>query len=323
MSGNKMKILQAVAILTIMTTAVQAYEIADSFRNPMANYVINNDDKIAGGNNRFGVYLSSLGLYHSGEDLKAEPRTPVYAIANGQVKKVSYNSDGYEQVVVIEHKLPPDGTTKVVSIYGHLSERTGYRMTVSEKEDVVKGKIIGYIGYDDENGEAGPHLHFGIRKGAYNDASPKYEGRIDLAGLANFHKPSDFLNLIRTVNTNDVYRLSNLGIKTKVQSASAFDSCQWNWNDIRPVSSTEMNRHSTFNAQSACFAPGTFIKRVFSPEISIIKSYTADKPKPNLYRQPFGSFDAFIRAGGKSDLSNVRIVSDTQYKWHVQGATIS
>jgi murein DD-endopeptidase MepM/ murein hydrolase activator NlpD len=315
------QVLQAVAILIIMTTAAQAYEIADTFQNPMASYVINNYD-IDGGNNRFGVFLPSLGLYHSGEDLKANPLTPVYAIANGKVAQSQVGAKGYGQVVVLEHTLP-DGN-KIISIYGHLSKEKGYEMIkldpTGKEVTVIKGQRIGYTGYKYEIVEGEPHLHFGIKKGKY---AGYYEGRIDLAGLANFHKPSDFLNLIRTVNTNDVYRLSNLGLRTKIQSASAFDSCQWNWDDIRPVSSTEMNRHSTFNAQSACFAPGTFIKRAFSPEISIIKSYTADKPKPNLYRQPFGSFDAFIRAGGKSDLSNVRIVSDTQYKWHVQGATIS
>jgi len=314
--------LLAVAMFCIITTAVQAYEMADSFRNPMASYVINNDDKIDGGNNRFGVFLPSLGLYHAGEDLKANPLTPVYAIANGKVELAKEGSQGYGQVVVINHTLP-DGKN-IQSIYGHLSKKIingiNYKIKVSQGQEIIKGTLLGYTGFEDEIEEGKPHLHFGLRKGKYIGL---LEGRTTSSGLANFHKPSDFLNLIRTVNTNDVYRLSNLGIKTKIQSASAFDSCQWNWDDIRPVSSAEMNRHSTFNAQSACFAPGTFIKRAFSPEISIIKSYTADKPKPNIYRQPFGSWDAYLRAGGKPDQSNVKIVSDTQYKWHVQGATIS
>lgn len=320
MSGKGiLQILLAVAILSIMTTAVQAYEMADSFRNPLASYVINNYD-IAGGNNRFGVYLPSLGLYHAGEDLKADPLTPVYAIANGQVKFAREGVGGYGQAVVIEHKLPPDGTTKVISIYGHLSKRNGYKIKVSENQDVTKGTLLGYTGYKDEIVEGEPHLHFGIKKGKYANL---LEGRVSLSELANFYKPSDFLNLIRTVNTNDVYRLSNLGRKAKVPSSTVFNTCQWNWNDIRPVTSAEMGNHWSFFPQAVCFAPGTFIKRAFSPEISIIKSYTADKPKPNIYRQPFGSSAAFIKAGGKSDLSNVKIVSDEEYNLHVQGATIT
>lgn len=52
------------------------------------------------------------------------------------------------------------------------------------KDTVVsKGQLIGYIGYDDENGDGGPHLHLGIRIGAYD--VNHYEGRTTLAGLSN------------------------------------------------------------------------------------------------------------------------------------------
>ncbi len=332
MSGNKiLKILLAVAIFaTIGATAVSAYATADSFQNPMANYVINNYDNI-GGNNRFGKYLwydkwpvdgKYYNIYHAGEDLKAEPLTPVYAIANGRVVWDTPVS-GYGQVLVIEHILPDN--VKLASIYGHLSKTVNsqgdFRIKVFKNQDVIKGQLIGYTGYESEIDEGKPHLHFGLMKGA-DTGKWRYYGRAPLYYLANFYKPSDFLNLIRTVNTNDVYRLSNLGSKAKVPSSTVFNTCQWNWNDIRPVSSTEMNRHSTFTAQSVCFAANTFIKRANNPEISQIKSY-ADQPKPNRYRQPFGSSAAFIKAGGKSDLSNVKIVSNEEYNLHVQGATLS
>jgi len=309
------RILLALVIFGTMATIVQAYATADSFQSPLPSYLINNDPKLAGGNNRFGVYLSSFSLYHSGEDLKADPLTEVRAIANGQVKQVKERSQGYGQVVVIEHTLP-DGK-KFVSIYGHLSRRDGYKMKVKIGDVVTKNTLLGYTGYQDEIEEGVPHLHLGLRKGAYSS----YEGRTTLSGLANFYKPSDFLNLIRTVNTNDVYRLSNMGPKAKVPSVTVFDSCQWNWNDIRPVTSTEMNQHSTFTTNSVRIAPGRFIKRAGNPEISIVKSYP-DKPKANIYRQPFGSWDAYLKAGGKSDLSNVNIVSNEEYGLCVQGATI-
>ncbi len=310
MSGNIVKILLAVAIFCIMTTAVEAYAMADSFRNPLDSYVISDGY-------RFGQYLWSS-TYHTGEDLKASPTTPVYAIANGQVKEAKEGAQGYAQVVVIEHTLPDN--SKVVSIYGHLSKRAGYKITVSKGQDVAKGKLIGYVGYDDENGDGGPHLHFGIRKGEY--ISGLYEGRTSLSGLSNFNKPSDYLNLIRAVNTPEAYRLANLGNKIWIPSADTFNSCKWNWNDIRPVSITERNNHPTSSGAS-CFAAGTFIKRADNPEISLIKSYQDTSTIQNRFRHPFGSWDAFLRYGGKADLSNVRIVSYSEYYTHTQGKTLT
>lgn len=317
MSGNKiLQILLAVAIFaTIGITAASAYEMADSFQNPMANYVINN-------HNRFGEYLSDFSSYHAGEDLQVAAavalNTEVRAIANGRVVWVQKNSaaKGYGQAVVIEHKLPDN--TQIISIYGHLSRQ---KYLITPDQDVVKGQLLGYIGETWENGGWAPHLHMGIKKGPWDNVNKLFEGRTDLAGLAKFNKPSDFLNLIRSVNTNDVYRLSNLGSKAYV-SAASMTSCGWRPDDVRLVSSTEMSNHPTFTAQSVCFAANTFIKRDNNPEISQIKNY-ADKPKPNRYRQPFGSWEAYIRAGGKNDLSNVRKVSNEEYNLHVQGATIT
>lgn len=305
------KILLAVAIFGIIgATAVRAYATADSFRNPLSSYAVTGY--------RFSEDEQN-GYWHSGEDLKAGPLTPVYAIANGQVKVAKEGSSGYEQVVTIEHTLP-DGS-KIVSIYGHLSKRTGYKIAVAEGTEVSKGRLLGYVGYDDENGIGGPHLHFGIRKGAYE--SGKYEGRLRYSSeLSNFYKPSDYLNLIRAVNTNSVYRLANIGSKVSISSSDTFNSCGWRWDDIRPVTSTELNSHSTAYGMP-CFAPGTFIKRSTSPEISLIKEYTDSAGVKNRFRQRFTNWDAFIRAGGKSDLSNVYIVSNIGYNLHTQGKDLT
>jgi hypothetical protein len=313
-------LLLAVAMFCIMTTAAQA-ATADSFQSPLDSYVINNY-AIAGGNNQFGKWLPSKSLYHAGEDLSAVPLTPVYAIANGQVKFAREGVGGYGQAVVIEHKLPDN--TQIISIYGHLSKKiingVSYKIKVSENQDVTKGTLLGYTGYKEEIVEGEPHLHFGIKKGKYANL---LEGRINLAGLANFYKPSDFLNLVRTVNTNDVYRLSDLGSKAYV-SAASFTSCGWRPIDVRPVSSTEMSRHSTFYPQAVCFAPGTFIKRANHPEISMIRGYSdGSATVKNNFRQPFSSESAYLRYGGKADYSNVKIVSDYEYNLHVQGATLS
>src|SRR5438067_1040726 len=116
----------------------------------------------------------------------ATPLTPVRAIADGQVVVRRTDSQGYEQVLVIEHTRP-DGS-HCVSIYGHLSDRTGYEMTTNTT--VYRGDIIGYVGYDDENGDGGPHLHLGIHDGAYQGAGD-YAGRA--ASTAGFLRPSDVI----------------------------------------------------------------------------------------------------------------------------------
>jgi hypothetical protein len=76
-------------------------------------------------------------------------------------------------VVIIEHKLPD--ASRVVSVYGHLSNRDGMRPKLSG--EVHKGDVIGHVGHsggtspkkgckdDDENGDGDPHLHLGLRKG--------------------------------------------------------------------------------------------------------------------------------------------------------------
>lgn len=304
------KIILAIAIIAIAgTNVVQAYQTADSFQNPLASYAVTGY--------RFGE-LEADGTYHSGEDIMATPKTPVYAIANGQVKQSQKDqkstSGGYGQVIVVEHILP-DGS-KACSIYGHLN-KTMYRAPIGK--DVVKGELIGYIGYQYENGNYPPHLHFGIRKGAYSS----YEGKTSLSGLSNFYKPSDYLNLIRAVNTQDVYRLSNLGKKAKVASPDIFNSGGWRWEDIRPVTSSELNSHSTFYPQALYLPIGTFIKQSNNPEISIIREYSDASGKvKNRFRQPFTSWNAFIRAGGKSDLSNVKIVSGDEYNLYIRGKSL-
>ncbi len=305
------EIVVALAIIIVLagSTTASAYATADSFQNPLNSYVVTGYS--------YGQYLWS-GLYHSGEDLKAVKYERVRAIANGKVvfRKNGPNRDGcgYGQVVVIEHKLP-DGS-KVCSIYGHLSERYPF---AAMNKIVTKGEVIGRIGNAGENGDGGAHLHFGIRKGKYQNF---LEGRTSKSGLNNFHKPSDYLNLVRATGASRVYRLSNLGNKAWISSASKFNSCGFKWGDIRPVTNRELNRHGTFHPQAIYLPAGTFIKRANNPEISLIASYQERSGVKNVFRKPLGSWRAFIRHGGKSDLSNVRIVSDKEYKLYTQGRTL-
>jgi fibronectin type 3 domain-containing protein len=116
----------------------------------------------------FGVWNSSwnngAGAYHLAEDAVASASTPVYATANGTVKFAGTGVAGYGGVIVIEHNT---GTEFVTSLYGHLS--ASLNLQVGANQTVSKGQLIGYVAFDSEDGGSwGPHLHFGIRKGAYS-----------------------------------------------------------------------------------------------------------------------------------------------------------
>ena len=166
-----------------LMTQISAQPVADAFMFPIDNSHI-----------RFNGYYFGQplwnDLYHMGEDYDALPGTPVKAIARGTVKLSKSYDSVYGQVIAIEHLLP-DGE-KVVSIYGHLSRKEGYPLI--GLGPIEKGKIVGYVGWDsddesqDENGDGPPHLHLGIRKGAYNGL---IEGRA--YSLENFYKPSEFI----------------------------------------------------------------------------------------------------------------------------------
>lgn len=168
-------ILIALILVVSAGSMAQTVSVADGFQFPVDNYAVTGY--------WFGDPNGGDGV-HVGEDCGKNPGTPIKAIANGEVKLVKTDSQGYEQVVVIEHTLPSG--EKVCSIYGHLSERPGYPLTTVGPIDI--GDIVGYVGWDDENGIGGPHLHLGIRKGAYVGL---YEGRAP--DTSNFYGPSDFI----------------------------------------------------------------------------------------------------------------------------------
>jgi murein DD-endopeptidase MepM/ murein hydrolase activator NlpD len=87
---------------------------------------------------------------HTGIDLPAPRGTPVGAAGRGCVSSAGYDSGGYGNLVVIQHRA---GMT---SWYAHLS-----RISVRPGECVVAGTRIGRVG---ATGRAtGPHLHFELR----------------------------------------------------------------------------------------------------------------------------------------------------------------
>jgi murein DD-endopeptidase MepM/ murein hydrolase activator NlpD len=91
-------------------------------------------------------------MMHTGIDLPAAGGTPVGAAGRGCVTSAGYDSGGYGNLVVIQHRA---GMT---SWYAHLS-----RISVRPRECVVAGTRIGRVGAT--GNASGPHLHFELRVG--------------------------------------------------------------------------------------------------------------------------------------------------------------
>jgi murein DD-endopeptidase MepM/ murein hydrolase activator NlpD len=96
---------------------------------------------------RFGPRGDS---FHTGIDYPVAHGTGVAAAGRGCVQSAGYDSGGYGNLVVIEHRM---GMT---SWYAHLD-----RVTVSPGECVVAGNVIGTVGSTGRS--TGPHLHFELR----------------------------------------------------------------------------------------------------------------------------------------------------------------
>jgi len=88
---------------------------------------------------------------HSGIDFPVPAGTPVGAAGVGTVIFAGYNTGGYGNLVVVQHRL---GYT---SWYAHLSS-----VAASSGQAVDGGTRIGYVGSTGYS--TGPHLHFEVRR---------------------------------------------------------------------------------------------------------------------------------------------------------------
>jgi peptidoglycan hydrolase-like protein with peptidoglycan-binding domain len=88
--------------------------------------------------------------WHPGIDFPAASGTPVGAAGRGCVSFAGYDSGGYGNLVIIQHRLG------VTTMYGHLSS-----IAVHTGECVVGHNRIGRVG--STGFSTGPHLHFEIR----------------------------------------------------------------------------------------------------------------------------------------------------------------
>lgn len=98
------------------------------------------------------ITQKSHGILSNAIDIGNNCGTPVVAVANGKVQRVSNTSIGGLGITL----LHPNG---VITYYGHLS-----KILAQPFQEVTAGEIIGYIGNTGYSiGKTGCHLHFEIR----------------------------------------------------------------------------------------------------------------------------------------------------------------
>jgi hypothetical protein len=128
---------------------------------------------------------------HMGQDIGLSAGTPVYAMADGQVRHSQYhapigNHPDYGYCVIIEHTIPGYGS--ICSLYGHLASGI-----IGNGAVVKKGQQIGVIGTYEENGHNPEHLHFGLYPGPYS-GTWIYWGYDPPGHVGETIRPSDFVN---------------------------------------------------------------------------------------------------------------------------------
>jgi murein DD-endopeptidase MepM/ murein hydrolase activator NlpD len=112
------------------------------------------------------------GRRHDGIDFPAPMGTPVGAAGVGTVISAGWNSGGYGNLVIVQHRLG------FQTWYAHLS-----RFAVSAGSHVAGGVRIGYVGSTGHS--TGPHLHFEVRhNGVPINPEPYFLARSSLGKLA-------------------------------------------------------------------------------------------------------------------------------------------
>ncbi|MBR3812775.1 MAG: M23 family metallopeptidase [Spirochaetaceae bacterium] len=94
--------------------------------------------------------FTGVSSFHTGIDMAAPVKTPVYASADGTVKTVSW-SNIYGNYIIISHA---DGYQ---TLYAHL-----YSASAKQGQKITQGTKIGLVG--NTGYSTGPHLHFTVYK---------------------------------------------------------------------------------------------------------------------------------------------------------------
>lgn len=102
--------------------------------------------------------ISKKKRLHKGVDIRAPKGTPVYAAADGLVRKVIDKHEpgkGYGKYIIIDH------ANGYSTLYSMLS-----KINITEGQEVKQGNIIGSVGSTGRS--TGPHLHYEIKKNGEN-----------------------------------------------------------------------------------------------------------------------------------------------------------
>lgn len=89
---------------------------------------------------------------HSGVDWAAPRGTPIVAAGDGTVVTARYNSGGYGNYTIIEHR------NGYATVYAH---QTGFAAGIEEGVFVRQGQVIGYVGSTGLS--TGNHLHYEVK----------------------------------------------------------------------------------------------------------------------------------------------------------------
>lgn len=87
---------------------------------------------------------------HRAVDIAAPSGSPVRAADRGTVIRAGWNSQGYGNLVIVDHQID------YITLYGHLGD-----IYVKEGQIVGAGDLLGVVG--STGNSTGPHLHFEIR----------------------------------------------------------------------------------------------------------------------------------------------------------------
>ncbi|MGB3184046.1 MAG: M23 family metallopeptidase [Cyclobacteriaceae bacterium] len=119
---------------------------------------------------------------HTGIDFSAPTGTPIYATADGKIKKVVTRKTGYGKQIEIDHGYG------FVTKYAHMS-----KFNVKQGQKVKRGECIGYVGTSGTS--TAPHLHYEVIKQNkkinpmhyfFGDLNPEeYEKIVELATTEN------------------------------------------------------------------------------------------------------------------------------------------
>ncbi|GAA2520282.1 M23 family metallopeptidase [Pilimelia columellifera] len=99
------------------------------------------------------------GTLHAGIDFAKPSGTPIQSVKAGRVVAAGWNYGGYGISVMVKHD---DG---YLTHYAHMS-----RKAVQAGQRVAAGQTLGYEGSTGDS--TGPHLHFEVHKGMWNQVNP-------------------------------------------------------------------------------------------------------------------------------------------------------